>query len=70
MEYRVDLVFEEVPGVLRQAQAGLPDVYRYVDPIVGDTFYMSTTLDALNRRVVAVLSRMYQEAATSRRTTP
>ncbi|HWM92445.1 MAG TPA: prolyl oligopeptidase family serine peptidase [Thermoanaerobaculia bacterium] len=33
---------------------GLPDVYRYADPIVGDTFYMSTTLNALNRRVVAV----------------
>jgi prolyl oligopeptidase len=38
----------------KNAQAGLPDVYRYIDPIVGDTFYMSTTLNALNRRVVAV----------------
>ncbi len=38
----------------QKAQAGLPDVYRYTDPIVGDTFYMSTTLNALNRRVVAV----------------
>jgi prolyl oligopeptidase len=38
----------------KAAQAGLPDVYRDTDPVVGDTFYMSTTLDALNRRVVAV----------------
>ncbi|MEA2559566.1 MAG: prolyl oligopeptidase [Acidobacteriota bacterium] len=38
----------------QKAIAGLPDVYRYADPIVGDTFYMSTTLNALNRRVVAV----------------
>jgi prolyl oligopeptidase len=38
----------------KKAIAGLPDVYRYADPIVGDTFYMSTTLDALNRKVVAV----------------
>ncbi|MFL6289863.1 MAG: prolyl oligopeptidase family serine peptidase [Thermoanaerobaculia bacterium] len=38
----------------RNAQAGLPDVYRQIDPIVGNTFYMSTTLNALNRRVVKV----------------
>jgi prolyl oligopeptidase len=38
----------------KPAQAGLPDVYRDTDPVVGDTLYMSTTLDALNRRVVAV----------------
>ena len=38
----------------KSAQAGLVDVYRYVDPIVGDTYYMSTTLNALNRRVVRV----------------
>ncbi|MES1240919.1 MAG: prolyl oligopeptidase family serine peptidase [Acidobacteriota bacterium] len=38
----------------KAAQAGLPDVYRDTDPVVGDTLYMSTTLDALNRRVVAV----------------
>ncbi len=38
----------------QKAIAGLPDVYRYADPIVGDTYYMSTTLNALNRRVVAV----------------
>jgi prolyl oligopeptidase len=38
----------------KKAQSGLPDVYRDTDPVVGDTFYMSTTLDALNRRVVAV----------------
>jgi prolyl oligopeptidase len=38
----------------KQAQSGLADVYLDVDPIVGDTFYMTTTLDALNRRVVAV----------------
>ncbi|HEX6864468.1 MAG TPA: prolyl oligopeptidase family serine peptidase, partial [Thermoanaerobaculia bacterium] len=38
----------------KNAIAGLPDVYRHADPIVGDTFYMSTTLDALNRKVVAV----------------
>jgi prolyl oligopeptidase len=36
------------------AQSGLPDVYRDVDPVAGDTFYMSTTLGVLNRRVVAV----------------
>lgn len=46
---------EHRPIVVGQkAQSGLPDVYRYADPIVGDTFYMSTTLKALNRRVVAV----------------
>jgi prolyl oligopeptidase len=38
----------------KAAQAGLPDVYRDTDPVVGDTLYMSTTLGALNRRVVAV----------------
>jgi prolyl oligopeptidase len=38
----------------RAAQSGLPDVYLDTDPIVGDTLYMSTTLDALNRKVVAV----------------
>ena len=38
----------------KSAQAGLPDVYRDIDPIVGDTYYMSTTLNALNRRVVKV----------------
>jgi prolyl oligopeptidase len=38
----------------KAAQAGLPDVYRDTDPVAGDTLYMSTTLDALNRRVVAV----------------
>jgi len=38
----------------RNAQAGLADVYRQIDPIVGNIYYMSTTLDALNRRVVKV----------------
>jgi prolyl oligopeptidase len=38
----------------RKAVSGLTDVYYDTDPIVGDTLYMSTTLDALNRRVVAV----------------
>ena len=38
----------------KAAQAGLPDVYRDTDPVAGDTFYMSTSLDAPNRRVVAV----------------
>ncbi len=41
-------------AVGRKAQFGLPDVYRATDPVVGDTFSMSTTLDAPNRRVVAV----------------
>ncbi len=36
------------------AQSGLTDVYFDVDPIVGDTFYMGTTLNSLNRRVVAI----------------
>jgi prolyl oligopeptidase len=38
----------------RKAIAGLTDVYWNTDPVVGDTLYMSTTLDAPNRRVVAV----------------
>jgi prolyl oligopeptidase len=38
----------------KPAQAGLSDVYRDIDPIVGDTFYMSTTFNALNRKVVRV----------------
>ncbi|HVG07488.1 MAG TPA: prolyl oligopeptidase family serine peptidase [Thermoanaerobaculia bacterium] len=38
----------------QKAIAGLPDVYRQIDPIVGNTYYMSTTLNALNRRVVKV----------------
>ena len=38
----------------RSAQAGLADVYRQIDPIVGSTYYMSTTLNALNRKVVKV----------------
>jgi len=38
----------------RQAQSGLPDVYLKSDPIRGDTLYMTTTLDAPNKRVVAV----------------
>ncbi|HEY4594538.1 MAG TPA: prolyl oligopeptidase family serine peptidase, partial [Thermoanaerobaculia bacterium] len=36
------------------AQSGLPDVYRKGDPIVGDTLYMTTSLSASNKRVVAV----------------
>ncbi|MBW8874734.1 MAG: S9 family peptidase [Acidobacteria bacterium] len=36
------------------AQSGLPDVYLKGDPIRGDTLYMTTTLDAPNKRVVAV----------------
>jgi prolyl oligopeptidase len=38
----------------RQAQSGLPDVYLKGDPIVGGTLYMTTSLDAPNKRVVAV----------------
>jgi prolyl oligopeptidase len=38
----------------KAAQSGLTDVYRDTDPVAGDTLYMGTTLDALNRRVVAV----------------
>ncbi|HEX3554641.1 MAG TPA: prolyl oligopeptidase family serine peptidase [Thermoanaerobaculia bacterium] len=38
----------------QQAQSGLPDVYLKGDPIRGDTLYMTTTLDAPNKRVVAV----------------
>jgi prolyl oligopeptidase len=38
----------------RQAQSGLPDVYLKGDPIVGSTLYMTTNLDAPNKRVVAV----------------
>lgn len=38
----------------QEAQSGLPDVYEPGDPIVGDTLYMTTTLGALNKRVVAV----------------
>src|SRR4029078_12117492 len=37
----------------RQAQSGLPDVYLKSDPIRGDTLYMTTTLDAPNKRGVA-----------------
>jgi prolyl oligopeptidase len=38
----------------KQAQSGLPDVYLKSDPIRGDTLYMTTSLDAPNKRVVAV----------------
>ncbi|HEY0514741.1 MAG TPA: prolyl oligopeptidase family serine peptidase [Thermoanaerobaculia bacterium] len=38
----------------RQAQSGLPDVYLKGDPIAGSTLYMTTNLDAPNKRVVAV----------------
>src|SRR5947199_5071954 len=38
----------------KPAQSGLPDVYRKGDPIVGDTLYMTTSLSASNKRVVAV----------------
>jgi prolyl oligopeptidase len=38
----------------RQAQSGLPDVYLKGDPIRGDILYMTTSLDAPNKRVVAV----------------
>ena len=38
----------------RQAQSGLSDVYRKGDPIVGSTLYMTTSLEAPNKRVVAV----------------
>ncbi len=38
----------------KQAQSGLPDTYLKGDPIVGGTLYMTTTLDAPNKRVVAV----------------
>jgi prolyl oligopeptidase len=36
------------------AQSGLPDVYLKGDPIRGDTLYMTTSLGAPNKRVVAV----------------
>ncbi len=38
----------------KSAQSGLPDVYLKSDPIRGDTLYMTTSLDAPNKRVVAV----------------
>ena len=38
----------------QEGQAGLPDVYEAVDPIRGDTLYMTINLNAPNRRVVAV----------------
>jgi prolyl oligopeptidase len=38
----------------KEVQSGLPDVYRKGDPIVGDILYMTTNLDAPNKRVVAV----------------
>ena len=38
----------------KPAQSGLPDIYLKGDPIVGSTLYMTTTLDASNKRVVAV----------------
>ncbi len=38
----------------QQAQSGLYDVYEPGDPIVGDTYYMTTNLDAPNKKVVAV----------------
>ena len=38
----------------KSAQSGLGDVYRNIDPIVGNTYYMTTTLGSLNRRVVMV----------------
>ncbi|HYN19560.1 MAG TPA: prolyl oligopeptidase family serine peptidase [Thermoanaerobaculia bacterium] len=41
-------------AVGKNGQSGLPDVYRDTDPIVGNTLYMSTTIGALNRKVVAV----------------
>ena len=46
---------ERRPIVVGQpAQSGLPDVYLKSDPIRGDTLYMTTSLDAPNKRVVAV----------------
>lgn len=38
----------------REAQSGLYDVYETGDPIVGDTYYMTTNLDAPNKKVVAI----------------
>ena len=38
----------------KQAQSGLFDVYEPGDPIVGDTYYMTTNLDAPHKKVVAV----------------
>ncbi|HSS75282.1 MAG TPA: prolyl oligopeptidase family serine peptidase [Thermoanaerobaculia bacterium] len=46
---------ERRPIVVGQpAQSGLPDVYLKSDPIRGDILYMTTSLDAPNKRVVAV----------------
>jgi prolyl oligopeptidase len=38
----------------KDAQSGLADVYEEGDPVVGDTFYMTTSLGAPNKKVVAV----------------